>query len=196
MATEQSTEERFWSKVNFFGPAPAHVPGIGNCWLWTACALKTGHGQIRVERKTVLAHRLAWVMTNGSIPDDLPCVCHRCDTPRCVRPDHLFVGTKSDNTADMVRKGRARGGGVCGDRNGARLHPERLLRGAAHRERMRLVTARGQTNGNSKLTETVVVEMRLLHAAGLTFSEISRRVGIHKATAARIVQRKTWKHVP
>ncbi len=68
--------------------------------------LRRGYGVIQVGRKPAVAHRVAWVLTNGFIPDGL-CVLHRCDNRPCVRPTHLFLGTRLDNIQDMVRKGRS-----------------------------------------------------------------------------------------
>jgi hypothetical protein len=87
--------ERFWKKV---------IKSDG-CWNWIGCRKKQGYGNIRVDGKTVMAHRVSWEMVNGSIPDGL-CVLHKCDNPSCVNPDHLFLGTKMDNHCDMVDKGR------------------------------------------------------------------------------------------
>jgi hypothetical protein len=100
----QKFDERFWAKV-------AVVPGDG-CWEWTASRVGRnrpggGYGQFWCsEKQTQLkAHRVAWEQANGPIPAGM-LVCHRCDNPGCVRPDHLFLGTPKDNTVDMVQKGR------------------------------------------------------------------------------------------
>ena len=85
------------------------------CWLWKGSRGHMGHGQIMCDRNVhnrrflVSTHRAMWEYANGPIPDGL-CVLHRCDVPNCVRPDHLFIGTKSDNSADMVSKGRQKKG--------------------------------------------------------------------------------------
>lgn len=88
-----------------------------SCWLWTGSTQSSGYGQLHQgdgeNRRAFLAHRLSYEHFVGPIPAD-KCVLHRCDTPRCVRPDHLFLGTRRDNVADMNKKGRRRGGGPRG----------------------------------------------------------------------------------
>ena len=78
------------------------------CWLWGAAHNDQGYGVLRVNDKNVYAHRASWVVHFGELPDG-HCVLHRCDVPACINPAHLFVGSKADNTKDMVAKGRARG---------------------------------------------------------------------------------------
>jgi hypothetical protein len=92
--------ERFWAKVD----------KSGDCWLWTAVLDHRGYGHIRVGDRMASAHRTSWELAFGPIPAGPgyhgTCVLHRCDTPRCVRPEHLFLGTNEENMADMVRKNR------------------------------------------------------------------------------------------
>lgn len=101
MATHRRpVADRFWEKVD----------KSGDCWLWTAATAFWGYGVFQLGRGPgegiVRAHRWSWEQAHGPIPDGL-FVCHHCDTPACVRPSHLFLGTNADNLGDMGRKGRA-----------------------------------------------------------------------------------------
>ncbi len=97
--------QRFWSKVD--------IRSEDECWLWQGCLSKAGYGQIRFGGKLYYAHRVAYSMTYGEIPDRME-ILHTCDFPRCCNPNHLQLGTHDDNMKDMAQKGR----GARGSRNG------------------------------------------------------------------------------
>ena len=80
--------------------------GPGGCWLWTAFIDRDGYGQFWVNGKHELAHRIAWTLSYGLIPEGM-CTLHQCDVPSCVNPEHLFLGTQADNMRDMRVKGRS-----------------------------------------------------------------------------------------
>ena len=86
------------------------------CWIWIGCyTCATGYGRIKIDGKHTLSHRASYEMYIGPIPKNLHCL-HSCDTPECVNPDHLFLGTHQDNMADRDAKGRgnAPNGEKCG----------------------------------------------------------------------------------
>ena len=75
------------------------------CWLWTGNTQPNGYGKVTMNKRNVYSHRASWLIHRGEIPEGL-CVLHKCDTRCCVNPDHLFLGTKRDNTLDSYKKGR------------------------------------------------------------------------------------------
>jgi hypothetical protein len=172
-----SLVERLWARVKI----------TDTCWLWMGSHSTAGYGTITVDSKAILVHRLAYELTFGPIPDGL-WVLHRCDTPACVRPVHLFLGTRTDNMQDMVRKGRhwvhTRPERIPrGAKSGARLHPERV--------------PRGEKTTFAKLTAEQVREIRHLQRNGtLSQQAIGDMFGVSHSAISSIIHRKTWRHVP
>lgn len=173
---------RFWSKVDKNGPTQPHIETP--CWLWAARSKsKGGYGNFVAQGKLNKSHRVAWLISNGLIPHDGShhgiCVCHRCDTPACVNPTHLFLGTNTDNVADKTAK--KRNNSPSGDAHGARLHPESRPRGESHYR--------------AKLTATEVIDIRTRYnAGGITQRQLSLQFGVTRALIGLIICRKIWKH--
>jgi len=89
---------RIWNKVQ--------IPSdLNDCWNWTGACDRDGYGRINVNTKSYRSHRLIYEMYNGYFNQNLE-VCHKCDNPRCVNPNHLFLGTLQDNMDDKVSKNR------------------------------------------------------------------------------------------
>ncbi len=149
-------KERFWTKVR----------RSSGCWEWTGCFSDTGYGNFYAEGQLHLTHRYSWEQSNGKIPRGL-CVLHKCDNRACIRPDHLFLGSKRDNTRDMFFKGRQRNLGIT----------------------------KGQDHGQSKLTNDDVLRIRAGVAAGRTQRSFAKELGVSEALISKVVLRKYWRHI-
>jgi hypothetical protein len=142
-----------------------------DCWLWTGAKNSLGYGHLLYDGRDWYAHRLAWVLVNGPIPEGMNCL-HKCDVPLCVNPAHLFLGSLSDNTQDMMRKGRAL----------FQTNPERI--------------AYGEADGNSKLTADQVQEIRRLRTEeGLSQRVLGKMFGVSHINIGFIVRGETWQRV-
>ncbi len=148
---------RFNSKIDKSSP--------NGCWEWTAGAIRNGYGRFKLHGKDVLAHRVAYKIYVGDIPDGL-FVCHSCDNPRCCNPAHLWLGTNADNTKDMVEKGRCRSAGP-----------------------------RGEQNGMSRLTKADVLEIKSKRAYGTNQYVLAKEYGVSQSLISLVCSGKVWSHV-
>lgn len=148
---------------------------------------RAGYGYFSIKAKTVKAHRIAWQVAKGEIPNGL-CVLHRCDNPGCVNPGHLWLGTSADNNRDRNAKGRQASGErtkpwtrAKGDRNASRLYPERRPKGDRH--------------WNARLT---IQDVRDIHQAlddGVSQKACAARYGVAPQSIGKIVHGIRWRHV-
>lgn len=177
---DESFATRFWSRVT--------KSEESGCWEWTMAKAPTGYGILTLARVKRYAHRTAYELANGPIPDGL-FVCHHCDNPPCINPAHLFLGSQKDNMQDASRKGRSRGGVAFGDANGARRHPERLARGETHNSRTKPWTVlRGEGHGRAKLTDQEVRDIRnRFSTGGYTQQELARTFNISPSQMGNII---------
>jgi len=173
----ETAVRKFWARV---------VGGEGDeCWLWGGHQGWDGYGQVWWQGKKRRAHRCAWELTFGAVPEGL-FVCHRCDVPLCVRPSHLWLGTAADNSRDAKAKGRMASGDrhrhlgsrLRGDRHPLRVHPERA--------------ARGEAVGGARLTADGV---RAIRCSQEPSSVLARRFGVAHGTIRGVRTGETWRHV-
>lgn len=149
------------------------------CWGWTASHNNFGYGSFRINLKTRAAHRIAWRLFVGEIPDG-KCVLHKCDTPACCNPSHLFLGTKLDNVLDMFAKGR--NNTMSGDRHPYRLRPEIVPRGMNHPRR--------------KLDEYQVKAIRSAYSEGrVSQRELAENYSVSRGAITAILRRDNWFHI-
>ena len=145
--------DRFWKNV---------VKTKG-CWLWTGYQIN-GYGMIWRDGDLVRVHRLSYEMHTGDNPGEA-FVCHTCDNPACVNPDHLFLGTLQDNHADMVSKNR----NAKGEKNGSAKLTE---------EQVRFIRTRC-----------------ILRHPTLGIKPLAKRFGVHQCTIKVVLTRETWGHL-
>lgn len=132
------------------------------CWNWTGATSKFGYGRMGIDNRTYSAHRVSYQVFRGEIPEGL-CVCHKCDNPPCINPDHLFLGTHSENIQDAYRKGRV-------------LPPEGDMS----------QYKKGHKAFNRVLPDNQVVEIKRMIKAGIAPSEIARKVNVKRQVVADI----------
>jgi hypothetical protein len=86
------------------------------CWIWNGGKTDRKYGITTINKERIRVHRLMWSVINGKIPIGM-CICHKCDNPSCINPDHLFLGTNQDNVNDREKKGRNKPPIVYGENN-------------------------------------------------------------------------------
>lgn len=154
----QPLATRLWSRVQ---------RGDG-CWEYIGSKNPNGYGQLNSGTGGIVrAHRAAWEATQGPIPAGA-CVCHTCDNPACVRPSHLFLGSRSDNMRDAVAKGRHR-------------HAVNPMPGERH--------------PLAKIDKETALAVKSMRADGVSGRAVARIVGLSPAQVSRIHTGKRWAHV-
>lgn len=183
--------------------------GEDGCWPWCASCNDEGYGNFWLGGRSAKAHRVAYRLHKGPVPDEL-LVMHSCDNPPCCNPRHLSLGTDLDNAADKYAKSRAnhatgeRNGCSThperlkrGDENGSRKHPEKLVRGENHWTALRPDdVVMGEDVHTAVLTIEDVMEMRKLVRDGHSAPTLAKRFGVATATAHAALTGKSWAHLP
>lgn len=150
-------QKRFWSKVNIGDP--------DKCWNWTASGRGQGYGAIKIDGIVYDAHRIAYIITYGDIPDGM-WVLHKCNNRACCNPNHLYAGTRSDNTKDSFNDG------TLSLINAKKAH--------------------GEAHGQSKLKLQQVNEIRELIKSGRTIRSVANQYGISHSQVFRIKAGREW----
>lgn len=141
------------------------------CWIWEGSKhIQFGYGVLKFggrKGKLLLAHRISYEIHTGEIPHGY-CVLHKCDNPPCVNPNHLFIGTRTDNALDKVSKGR-----------------QSFTPGV-----------KGSKSPNAKLTDGDVLFIRSTYSPRKVSADtLAKKFGISKRAVLRIIHRVTWNHI-
>jgi hypothetical protein len=150
-----------------------------------------GYGRFYAQQQRMIAHRAAYIIQFGEIPDRLH-VLHRCDNPSCIRGSHLFLGTPADNNRDKLNKGRWRGPDPAAI--SARQKKHSKLGEWAHRNRH--LMPRGERNGWASLKGAQVTRIREIYAmGGVRQVDLANQFGVSQAAISSVIRRRTWGHV-
>lgn len=160
--------QRFWKHVD--------SGSADGCWLWIGCLNRQGYGKLTINGRNFRAPRVSLHIAGRSPGDAL--VCHSCDTPACVRPDHLFLDDHRGNALDALAKGRL----VTGDRHHGRHFPNKMPRGEVH--------------PCAKITEATVKAIREKSFAGQSVAILAKEFKLQRGHVNKIVKRLSWKHIP
>lgn len=158
--------EYFWERIDKNGPIPERYPELGPCWIYTGGRDDDNYGRIHARHLglQIRTNRLCWIIRHGSIPSHLH-ACHKCDNPPCSNPDHLFLGTDSDNFRDMSIKGR-------------HAKPKGELHGGAKLD-----------------DKTVLEIRRLWDNKEMNQMQLASHFTITQPMISLIVRRKKWTHI-
>lgn len=151
------------------------------CIEWTGPMNEQGYGRFTFKRRQSLAHRASWRLFRGELPPGM-CVLHRCDNPRCVNPEHLFIGDRGDNARDMAAKGR----------QWLQRNPERA-RDVLSCPKAR--KARGSAHGNAILTEDAVLKIRSRSASGERSNLLAAEFHCSETLISQVILGHIWRHV-
>lgn len=164
MPEGHSVIDRFLSKVT----------KTDTCWLFNGDKDKNGYGKFWVNsaKRSIGAHRVSYELYNSKIPDKM-IVCHKCDNPSCVNPEHLFIGTQRDNMADKVAKDRQ----AKGSNHRCNLYPDKVLK--------------GERSGSCKLNDKNVQDIRNLSKEGsYTQQELADKFNISRSQIWNIINNR------
>jgi hypothetical protein len=147
------------------------------CWFWTGTLDPKGYGFFGWKQKKYRAHRFAYLLTHGEIPADL-FVCHRCDCPGCVNPEHLWLGTVKENNQDSASKGR--------------YQDTRKARG----ENRKKTSHRGSAHYLSPFTEAQILDIRSRdYSRWGSYTRVAEEFKTSSNTIKRIHKREVWTHI-
>ena len=176
-----SKRNRAYSRIDIADRLWAKVAKTDECWEWTGYIKPNGYASLydpHTGTKQYI-HRISWELHNGGpIPDGMM-VCHRCDNRRCVRPDHLFLGTARDNVVDQTSKGR----------NPFQLYPERARVGLLVYFKTNPGSHRGQRNPHAKLS---AVDVATIRSSPDNNATLSRRFGVTPTCIGQARRGQTW----